>query len=200
MLKLTTQNMAPLVPYKGAYRGLGLDINAIATDTQAVAQAAQSIKTAASNTGGGHPWIAAQNNAANQMAQVVAQYVNLKNAGQLTANYIANAMTQIATISKAFAQAAASYNSADANRGASEIAQNANAIITNMQHDLSTLTVNPIASIIGTNPIAQTNYNNNPYPGITATIEPVVTNPGGTSNALLYGLAAFFLLPRLFKG
>lgn len=195
MIRLTRQNMGP-VPT--SYRTLG-QVSTVQTDAGAVA----GIVTSLSKLFGGqsHPWIPAQNSAESQIANIVQSYVNLKNVSQLTANYIANAMTNVATISKGFAQFVQQYNSAAANQGASDIANNANAVIQNMEQDLVALQVNPIVSVFGGGPPVITNTTSSGPGGVTPTITPTVTNISSalTSPAVL-GLAALFFLPRLFKG
>lgn len=176
MLRLTTQNMRPV---QTAYRGLGqASTSTISTDAGLVS----SIVSAFSKLFGGsqHPWIAAQNNAESQIAAIVAAYVAMKNTNQLTQNYIATAMTNVASISKAFSQYAATFNNSGANNGASQIASNANAVIANMESDLAALPVNPISSLISS--ILGTNSGATISSSITTTGTTATTATGQPSN------------------
>lgn len=174
MLKLTRQNLGPV---KTNYKGLG-QVNTITTDAGLVS----SIVSAFGKLFGGqsHPWIPAQNNAESQIAAIVAAYVTMKNSGSLTQNYIATAMSNVAAISKAFSQYAATFNTAAANNGASDIANNANAVIQNMEADLAALPVNPISSLIssvlGTNP--------------QSTVTSTITGAGSTINSITGGTSS----------
>ena len=151
-----------------------------------------------------HPWINAQNQTESNIAAIVASYVAVKNAGQLTAAYINNAIVQVQAQSDGFAKYIQQYSGtsgseyAAAQKGSGDIASNANAVIANMRMDLAKLPVATVPSVIS---------------GIFATTTPptTITNPDGTvtvipgspsvassSNLLALG-AAFFILPKLFR-
>lgn len=130
-------------------RGLG-DGTTSTTSVQTDANAVASIVSTLGKLFGGssNPWIPAQNQAEANIATIVAAYVAVKNAGQLTANYIATAINQVATINAAFTQFTKQYSQSGAAAGAQTIASNANAVIANMQADLATVPVQPVTSVI----------------------------------------------------
>lgn len=157
-------------------------------------------------TGTPHPWINAQNQTESNIAAIVANYVAVKNAGGLTAAYINTAISQVQAQATGFSQFITQYSGTGgseysaAQKGAGDITSNANAVIANMRMDLAKLPVTPVSSILPgiLNPAPVQTITNpdgtvtvlQPAPGIASSL---------TSNPLLLGAAAFFLLPKLFK-
>lgn len=171
MLRLTRQNMTFVNPTLSGLSGPEL---ALAAET-----AIGFLGKLKSLFGGSsNPWISGQNQAAAELAKTVADYVGVKNANQLTALYIGQAIARINVIASGFRQFAAQYNSPGAAQGSKDIQANADAIIQNMRFDLSILP--------------------------SGTLEKTVTtitsgSTAGIPNVALIGLAAVFLLPKLRK-
>lgn len=173
MLRTTRQNVSYINP---TFAGTGLgDPVTIAITVEEAFNKLKSLFSGSSN-----PWIPAQNQASSELASIVADYVAVKNNNQLTSIYIANAISKVNIVIQAFKQFASQYNNAGANKGISDITANGNAIIQNMKFDLSIL------------PVSSTNL-------VTSVTAAAQGTTAGIPNMLLIGLAAVFVLPKIFK-